>query len=126
DRRVLTVRVVWGSIAVHAVSDKDESAIGNYAQKFTRELLRASEFHPDAWPVIIVRNPAETQARLTAVAGNKYSYHELDDFTDLIARSLKTLPIVSKVTPSGVLDQRVYLEASQERLAADRSKGRPP
>src|SRR5262245_15164940 len=113
-----TVLVGRGFIAVDAVSDKDDAAIGNYAQQFTRERLRASEFHPDAWPVIIVRNPAETQARLTAVAGNKYSYHELDDFTDLIARSLKTLPIVSKVTRSGLLDERVYLEYSQERLAS--------
>jgi multidrug efflux pump subunit AcrB len=113
-----TVIVGQGFIAIDAASDKDDAAIARYAQQFTRERLRASEFHPDAWPVILVRNPADTQARLTAVAGNKYSYRELDDFTDLISRSLKTLPIVSKVTRSGLLDERVYLEYSQERLAS--------
>ena len=41
--------------------------------------------------------------RLQAVAGDKYTYRDLDDFTDTIQRSLKTLPIVSKVERSGVL-----------------------
>ena len=53
-----------------------------------------------------------------AVAGDKYSYRELDDYTDLIVRTLKTLPIVSKVTRSGLLQEQVYLEYSQERLAS--------
>ena len=57
-------------------------------------------------------------ARLEAVAGDKYSYRELDEYTDLITRTLKTLPIVSKVTRAGLLEERVYLEYSQERLAA--------
>jgi multidrug efflux pump subunit AcrB len=66
----------------------------------------------------VVRDPADTQARLLAVAADKYSYRELDDYTDLITRTLKTLPIVSKVTSIGLLQERVYLEYSQERLAA--------
>jgi multidrug efflux pump subunit AcrB len=53
-----------------------------------------------------------------ASAGDKYTYHQLDDYSDLIARTLKTLPMVSKVTRSGLLQERVYLEYSQERLAA--------
>src|SRR5262249_1228924 len=40
------------------------------------------------------------------------------DYTDLIARTLKTLPIVSKVTRTGLLDERIFLEYSQERLAS--------
>ena len=87
-------------------------------QRFIRERLRADEFHPDAWPLAIVRNPADAATRLGAVAGDKYSYRELDDYTDLIVRTLKTLPIVSKVTRSGLLQEQVYLEYSQERLAS--------
>jgi multidrug efflux pump subunit AcrB len=106
-----------GFIGVDAVSDRDDAALEAYAERFTRERLRASEFHPDAWPVAIIRDPADAQARLRAVAGDKYSYRELDDYTDLIVRTLKTLPIVSKVTRAGLLEERVYLEYSQERLA---------
>jgi multidrug efflux pump len=105
-------------VAVDGASNQDDHALEAYVQRFTHERLRASEFHPDAWPIAIVRNPADTQARLAAVAGDKYSFRELDDYTDLITRSLKTLPIVSKVTRAGLLQERVYLEYSQERLAA--------
>ena len=115
DARVIIGR---GFVAVDAASDSDDAALEAYVQRFTRERLRASEFHPDGWPLAIIRNPAETEARLSAVAGEKYSFRELDDYTDLITRTLKTLPIVSKVTRSGLLQERVYLEYSQERLAA--------
>jgi multidrug efflux pump subunit AcrB len=113
-------RLVIGSgfIGVDAVSEGNDRALREYVERFTRERLRASEFHPDAWPVAVVRDPAETLASFKTVAGDKYSYRELDDFTDLIARTLKTLPIVSKVTRSGLLQEQIYLEYSQERLAA--------
>jgi multidrug efflux pump subunit AcrB len=87
-------------------------------QRFLRDRLRASEMHPDAWTAIVVRDPADAEAKLAAVAGDKYTYRELDDYTDLITRTLKTLPVVSKITRSGLLDERVFLEYSQERLAS--------
>jgi multidrug efflux pump subunit AcrB len=99
-------------------TDKDDAALQEWATRFVLERLKASEFHPDAWPVAVIRNTADAQARLSAVAGDKYSYRELDDYTDLMTRTLKTLPIVSKVTRAGLLQERVYLEYSQERLAA--------
>ena len=52
------------------------------------------------------------------MAGAKYSYRDLDNFTDLIARSLEGLPDVARVERSGVLDQRIFLDYSQEVLAA--------
>jgi multidrug efflux pump subunit AcrB len=107
-----------GFVAIDALSTKTDAELEAFAQQFIRERLRASELHPDAWPVTIVRDPAQTQTRLAAVAGDRYTYAELDDYTDLISRSLKTLPIVSKVTRAGLLDERVYLEYSQERLAS--------
>ena len=55
--------------------------------------------------------------RLQAVAGDKYTYRDLDDFTDTIQRSLKTLSIVAKVERSGVLNENVSLNFSQQRLA---------
>ena len=107
-----------GFVGVDAASDRDDASLVEYVGRFTEGRLRASEFHPDAWPVAVIRDPAAAQARLADVAGDKYSYRELDDYTELISRTLKTLPIVSKVTRSGLLQERVYLEYSQERLAA--------
>jgi multidrug efflux pump subunit AcrB len=107
-----------GYIGVDARSSLDDTALRAYTGRFVSERLRASELHPDAWPVVVIRDPGETRALLAAAAGDKYSYRELDDFTDLITRTLKTSPRVSKITRSGLLDERVFLEYSQERLAS--------
>jgi multidrug efflux pump subunit AcrB len=115
DPRVL---VGHGFIGIDARTDKDDAALADFVQRFIREKMRASEFHPDAWPVAVVRDPADTFTRLSEVAGDKYSYRQLDEFTDLITRTLKTLPIVSKITSVGLLQERIYLEYSQERLAS--------
>jgi multidrug efflux pump subunit AcrB len=107
-----------GFIGVDAATSKNDAAISGYVQTFLTQRLHASELHPDAWPPILVHDPSETATKLAAVAGDKYSYRELDDFTDLITRSLKGLTVVSKVTRSGLLDERIFLEYSQERIAS--------
>ena len=66
----------------------------------------------------MIRNPDDAQARLDTVAGDKYSFRELDDFTDLIKRGLTGVPQVSKILISGDLPQWINLEYSQSRLAA--------
>jgi multidrug efflux pump subunit AcrB len=86
-------------------------------QKLVSDKLQTDEIHPDAWRPAIIGDPATTAAALQAVGGDKYTYRDLDDFTDTIQRSLKTLPIVSKVERSGVLNENVFLNFSQERLA---------
>ena len=107
-----------GFFAIDAATDLDDAAINRYLQQFLRDELRMSEFHPDAGVPVIIRDLATTKDKLAAVAGSKYSYRELDDFTERIARTLRGLPEVSKVTRTGVLEERVFLEYSQERLAS--------
>src|SRR5262249_30962042 len=79
--------------------------------------LQRAELPPDAWESTIIADPSETEAKLAAVAGAKYSYRQLDDFTDLIQRTLQGVPEVSQVTRSGVLPEQIYLDYSQQRLA---------
>lgn len=86
--------------------------------KILGERMRLSELHPDFWPLFIVRDPAKTLERLSASAGEKYSYRELDQFTEAIQRKIQALPLVSKVSRAGVVPERIYLEYSQNRLAA--------
>ncbi|MBI1762890.1 MAG: efflux RND transporter permease subunit [Acidobacteria bacterium] len=107
-----------GFIGVDGAVSVDDAALRQASARFMHERLQAAEFHPDAWPMAVIRNPQETRTKLAAVAGDKYSYRELDQFTDLIEKSLKTLPTVSKVSRTGLLDERVFLYYSQERLAA--------
>ena len=115
DARVL---IGVGYAAVDAASEADDATMKAFVDQYIHERLRASEFHPDSWPVVVVRNPGDTRAQLMTSAGDKYTYRELDDYTDLLVRAMKTLPMVSKVTRTGLLNERVYLEYSQERLAS--------
>ena len=107
-----------GFIGFDGLSDADDGSIQAFIRRFISERLKRSELHPDAWEPVIIRDPAETRAKLAAVAGDKYSYAELDNFSDLIGRTLQGAPEVSKIERRGVLPQTVYLDYSQDRLAA--------
>ena len=107
-----------GFVGVDGVTTLDDAELSAYTRVFVERYLRASEVHPDAWPAVVIRDPAETRARLSAAAGDKYTYRELDDYTDLIRRTLQTIPNVTKVDRAGLLDEQVLLSFSQERLAS--------
>src|ERR1044071_9817078 len=107
-----------GFFGFDGASDASDAELLGFVRQFTTEKLQAAEFHPDAWPPVVIREPSETQAKLMTVAGNKYSYRELDDYTDRIEKTLKLIPQVSKVSRSGLLNESVFLFYSQERLAA--------
>jgi multidrug efflux pump subunit AcrB len=95
----------------------DDGALLAAVQAAVDDRLHPSEFHPDTWPVAVIRDPAQAAARLATVAADKYSYRELDDLSDLVKRTLQNVPQVSKIMRAGLLEERVFLEYSQERLA---------
>src|SRR5262245_25965621 len=115
DARLLTGPTFVG---VDGITDLSDSALVSHVLRFVEERLRVSEFHPDAWEPLVVRDPAQTRTGLLAIAGDKYTYKELDDFTDLMKRTFQTVKQVSKVDRSGVLDEQVTLSFSQERIAS--------
>lgn len=85
---------------------------------FMKNRLRLSEMSPDIWEPVIIRDPKTIKAKLSDAAGMKYTYRDLEAFTDEICRTLQTLSLVSKVTRWGVQKETVFLEYSQERLAS--------
>ncbi|HKX32493.1 MAG TPA: efflux RND transporter permease subunit, partial [Blastocatellia bacterium] len=107
-----------GFIGFDSSGDFEDAVWLDLFQNFVRERLQASDFHPDVWAPAIIRDLRETPAKLEAVAGDKYSYREMDEFTELIEKTIKAVPLVSKVTRSGVLDENIFLYYSQERLAS--------
>ncbi len=106
-----------GYVGLDASTSFDDATIRSRGEALIRTNLHRSEIHPDAWQPAIIRNPAETDARLQDVAGAKYSYHDLDNYTDLLQRTLQGVPETSKVSRSGVLPEQIYLDYSQQRLA---------
>ena len=107
-----------GFVGLDGTSNQDDASIQAFIDQFFANQVQRSELHPDAWSTIIIHDPAETLKKLSEVAGDKYSYAELDDFSDLIARTLQGAPETSKVERRGVQQQTIYLEFSQDRLAA--------
>lgn len=107
-----------GFIGIDVATTLDDAALIARLSAFGDAELRVSEFHPDVWLPTVIRDPKDAQARLAAVAGSRYSHRQLDIMTDQIQRYLQRVPIVSKVTRTGVLPEQIHLEYAQERLAA--------
>ncbi len=121
DKKAATemhVMVEPGFVGVDGVSEESDEALLGYTRQFINDRLQASDFHPDSWPPVVIRDPKETRSRLASVAGDKYSYRQMDDFTDLIEKTLKSVPQASKVARSGILPEKVFLLYSQERIAS--------
>ena len=114
------IRLIDGSgfVGVDGASAESEEKLLGYMQQFFQERAQEAELDPDVWLPIVIRDPNQTVEKMRAAAGDKYSYREMDDFTDTIEKTLKTVPLVSKITRSGILNERIYLEYSQERLAS--------
>ncbi len=95
----------------------DDATIRARGEQLIQSNLHRSELYPDAWNPAIIRDPANTDAELQKVAGAKYSYKQLDNYTDLIQRTVQGVPETSTVSRSGVLPEQIYLDYSQQRLA---------
>ncbi|MBA3913978.1 MAG: efflux RND transporter permease subunit [Acidobacteriales bacterium] len=106
-----------GFIGMDASSSEDDAALRAWGDRLLQERFQRSEIHPDAWRAAFIRNPADTEKKLAEVAGDKYSYRDLDNFTDLIGRTVQGAPQVAKIDRKGVLPEQIYLDYSQERLA---------
>lgn len=107
-----------GFMGVDAGSALDDAHVGAFLNGYLTTRLQQSEFDPDLWVPVVIRDPARTREMLAKVAGWKYSYAELDDFTDLVGRTLLGVPQTSRVDRKGIQPQAIYLEYSQERLAS--------
>ena len=109
-----------GCSGLDLVTDRTEAQIRGYTDNFLRERLGNPDLHPDAWRPAFIRNPADAPERLAEVAGDLYSYREIDDFTHEIERVMMSVPIVAKVSRSGVLGEQIFIDYDQQRLASSR------
>ncbi|HEU4405129.1 MAG TPA: efflux RND transporter permease subunit [Polyangiaceae bacterium] len=107
-----------GFVAVDAALGGGVPALQRLVGRFLSERLQASRIHPDVWRPAFVGPLDRLPGELAEAAGERYSYRELDDFTDAVAKRLRRVPAVAKVTRAGVVGERIFLNYSQERLAA--------
>jgi multidrug efflux pump subunit AcrB len=107
-----------GFVGVDSFSERDDASISALGRSFVQQALHESEIHPDAWRPVIVHDPAQTEERLAANPGSKYTYRQLDEFSDLLGRTIQGANEVSRVDRNGILNEQIYLDYSQERLAS--------
>jgi len=108
-----------GFVGLDGMFDVDGAALLAVLDRYAAEHMQVSEFHPDASEPVVIRDPDEAEEQLASVPGDKYTYRQLDDYTDLMQRRLQQeWRLVGRVTRTGVQEQRVYLVYSQPRLAA--------
>ncbi len=115
DVRSLSVGSCSG---VDFATSQSDAEVRAYGQQFMDRRIQLPDVHPDSWGPIVIRDPQSTNERLAEVTSNRYSYRQLDDFTDLIQRTLQRVPLVAKVQRAGVLPEQIYLDYSHERLAS--------
>lgn len=96
----------------------DDQALLEHAHRFLVKRIGIDRFHPDAWTPVVIGKPDQALHALQSSSAQKYSYRQLDEFTDLIERNLLNVAQVSKTSRSGTLPQQIYLAFSQEQLAS--------
>jgi multidrug efflux pump subunit AcrB len=106
-----------GFIAVDGIAGKDDASINHFVEQFFQRHVQRSDLHPDVWSPVVLHDPHDIRTKLIEVAGDKYSYADLDNFSDLIARTVQGAPETSKTDRRALLPQAVYLQYSQFRLA---------
>lgn len=86
--------------------------------EFLKHVVGPEQPHPDVWGPMRVASLDDLEARLQAIAPDKYSYRELDDAARALRDEVTRLPSVGRVDLHGVVPERVSLFFSQERLSA--------
>lgn len=98
-------------------SSLDPAQLQQRVEQITRTRFETNEIDPDVWPLVLVTNPSNTGEQFGKIAPDKYTYRQLNDWSDEVAKSLKTVDLVSRSQRTGNIDERIYLDYSQERMA---------
>jgi multidrug efflux pump subunit AcrB len=96
----------------------DATAASRAVRRVWEELPQRADIHPDVWDPIVITPGISLVEVLTREAGPRYSYRELDDFTDRIEKAIRLAPEASRVTRVGVIEEQIEARYSQHRLAA--------
>ena len=107
-----------GFSGIDASTTATDVALEGFVRQYIRTRLHESEFDPDVQGSVIIHEPEDAVSRIAAIAGAKYSYKDLDQYSDLLSRTLLNAPQASRIERKGVLAQTVYLNYSQEQLAS--------
>ncbi len=107
-----------GAVLLDGISAHSDAELSAALTDFSLHRVGADELHPDIWPPVVIHDPTELQSRLRRLSPSKYSSHELDVYTDTIARSLQKVEEVTKVDRTEAAGEQVHLTFDPDRLAS--------
>ncbi len=90
-------------------SQQTDAQLNGHILEYITKHIRVSEVHPDAWWLCVIRDPSTTLEKLIPCAAPKYSYKDLDVYTEKMMDRLKSVPDATLVDRAGIVDERVYL-----------------
>ena len=105
-------------VVITLATHDDPGTLGRAVRRVWDELPQRADIHPDVWDPIVLTPGVSLLDVMGREAGPKYSYRELDDFTDRIEKAIKVAPEASRVTRVGVIEEQIEARYSQNRLAA--------
>src|SRR5215471_15675236 len=114
----LTITEGQSFVAIGWLTTQSEDDVSREIQRLWEQMPQRADVHPDVWDPIVIAPSSKSEEVLRRDAGPKYSYRELDDFTDRIEKAIRVAPEVSRVTRFGLLEEQIEIQASQTRLAA--------
>ena len=107
-----------GFVGIRLSATEQVKDLSRAVRRAWEDMPQRADIHPDVWDPIVIAPDAPINESLRKQAGPKYSYRELDDFTDRIEKAIKIAPQASRVIRVGLLEEQIEIQASQNRLAA--------
>lgn len=107
-----------GAVLLDGISGHSDAELSAALTDFSLHRVGSDELHPDIWPPVVIHDPNELQSKLRRLSPSKYSSHQLDVYTDTIARSLQKVEEVTKVDRTEVAGEQVHLTFDPDRLAS--------
>jgi multidrug efflux pump subunit AcrB len=110
---------VWaasGLLALDVESDLNQEQLGERVVAAMTSVIPEGERHPDLYQPFVAENVQSVAQAFARSVGPRYSFRELDDFTEKLQRRLQRVPLVSKVTRVGLRPEQFTLDYSQEKL----------
>jgi multidrug efflux pump len=113
-------RVIEGGsfVVIRLAARGDAGTSAREVRRVWEGLPQRADIHPDVWDPIVITPGVALVDLLARDAGPKYSYRELDDFSDRIEKAIRNAPEASRVTRVGVIEEQIEARYSQNRLAA--------
>lgn len=112
----LTLWAAEGMLVVDAESSLSVPELDRRANQAFLAVVPEGERHPDLYRPFVIGSPQELPVAFAQSVGPRYSFHELDNFTETLERRLQQVPLVSKVSRVGVQSEQFTLDYSQEKL----------